>query len=462
MDGVWLILDSLSFNATPLSDGGPATMPNYHSLVEAKGVNFTQAYAPGPFSPSSHASFFTGKLPSETGMYEANPRFDGSIPTIGSVLSETHSTHLITTNHFLFQGLDEGFDYTDDIGRRYMVFQGASDPKDYTEMYNDDPRWKRCLDFVWDDGKPIRSMINGFNYITGSDQWIRPKSWGDEESFQYANTMCDMIRRRLSGEDPSFVVANFMDLHGPFGISDEALDRYFPETPHDELPIGERTRRDKLRGEKSYDPKKMYGLYKAAIWDFDRKFSSLVEELIADEIFVAVFADHGWYDTNTAYSDERLHVPLTLFTPDEPAREVDHTVSLMSLPRTTAEQLQGTDGGFSGPSLFNIDANQTAIAEIIHKPNDVYDKTTRIYVNRPVDTPDPNTLQHDIVLFRDEAKVQFIAGECETVRGPTNIVSDLVNRGEKLRSHQIKYADGTAEGYDDQTEKRLKRLGYLE
>jgi arylsulfatase A-like enzyme len=462
MNGIWLILDSLSYSATPFAAGGPDTMPNYSEIVDDHGINFTEAYAPGPFSPSSHASFFTGEHPSKTGMYEANPVFDGQLRTIGDVMSETHSTHLITTNQFLFQGLDEGFDHANDVGRRYMTFQDASDPKDYSAMYNDRSKWQRAVGFLTDSGKPIRSLINGLNYKFGGDQQILPESWGDEENFQYASTMCDMIRRRLSEPGDSFVVANFMDLHGPFDISEAAFERFFSDTPKSEVPIGERTRRDKLRGEKAYDPEMMYDLYKAAIWDFDRKFSPLVSELIDDDTFIAVLADHGWYDTNSAYSDERLHVPLTLFVPGEEAREVTQTVSLRSLPRTTTEVLQGTDGGFNKPSLLDVGTDQTAVAEVIHKPNDVYEKTRRIYVNRPIDNLTPKEIQHDIVLYEGDAKVTAIDGEIDDNRGSSEIISKLRMEAEKLHSTTIRHSADENQEYDKQTKERLQRLGYLE
>ncbi len=461
MDGVWLILDSLSYNATSLATGDIDTMPNYKELVKNHGVNFTQAYAPGPFSPSSHGSFFTGELPSTTGMYEAYPRFDGGTQTISEVMSKTHTTYLLTSNHFLFQGLDVDFDRTDDTGRQYMIFQEASDPSDFSSKYNDDPRWKRYLNLLLKDGKPFRSFVNGLNYKLGNDTNIKSKSWGDDKDFQYANSMCELIREQLDESGESFIVANFMDLHAPFDVSEEALERYFPNTPRDEIPIGVTSRRDKLREEKAYDSEKMYQLYRAAIWDFDRKFSSLVEELIADDTFVAVLADHGWYDTNTAYSDERLHVPLTLFAPDQPPREVPYSVSLRSLPRTTTEIMLNDNCGFAGPSLLDVESDQTAVTEIIHKPNDVYEKTHRVYVNRPSDDPDVSDIQYDCVLYHGDTKVRYVNDEFEPVRGDDESIDKLKQECEDLLSDGFRHPGDNIESYDTEAEERLKQLGYL-
>ena len=234
-----MILDSLSFTATPLAPDGPDTMPRFAEVVKQKGVNFNQAYAPGPFSPSSHASFFTGKLPSKTGMYEAYPKFNGHTQTIADSLSDSHTTHLLTSNHFLFQGLDAGFDNVNDLGRQYMIFDDAADPKDFSETYNDNSRGQRYLDFIRSEGKPVRSFVNGLSYKFGpAYSEIKPKSWGDKENFQYVGTMCDLIRRQLlSTPDDTFTVANFMDLHAPFDVSNEALRRFFPDTPRDAIPL---------------------------------------------------------------------------------------------------------------------------------------------------------------------------------------------------------------------------------
>ncbi|MFD1685884.1 sulfatase-like hydrolase/transferase [Halobellus litoreus] len=460
-NGVWLILDSLSYNSTPFASDGPDSMPRFQTLAEDEGVIFSEAYAPGPFSPSSHASFFTGELPSTTGMYEAYPFFNSDIPTIADFLSETHRTSLISVNHFLFQGLERGFDYVNDIGRTYMHFQNASDPKDYSKKYNSDPRLKRFVDFLRDDGKPFKSVVNGLKYRFGEKN-IKPKEWGDERDFQYADTMGEMILDQLSShKDDSFVVANFMDLHGPFDVSDEALNKFFSDTDRSEIPLGVVPRRDKLRGEKSYDPAKMYNLYKAAIWDLDRKFTSLVKDLIDNDIFVAVCADHGWYDTNSAYSDERLHIPVVLFSPEEENRRISHTVSLRQLPRTTAEVLLGDGGEFNGPSLLKTESDQVAVSEVVHKPNEIYEKTKRVYVNRPSQGAEPNEIQRDLVLFKGDAKVQFVDGSCDVIRGDSTIADELIEQGQNILDSPINYPDGDQIMYDERTEDRLKHLGYL-
>jgi hypothetical protein len=150
-----------------------------------------------------------------------------------------------------------------------------------------------------------------------------------------------------------------------------------------------------------------------------------------------------------------------MFTPDKESREVSHTVSLRQLPRTTTEVMLGKDKEFSGPSLLSVDSDQTAITEVIHKPNDIYWKTKRVYVNRPSQGAEADEIQRDCVLFKGGSKVQFVADECERVRGDADTLDELEERGQELLNEPLNYPDGPAPEYDKRTEERLKHLGYL-
>jgi len=48
MDCIWLIFDSLSYEATPFGDSGPDKMPRLEALASDSGVVFENAYLPGP------------------------------------------------------------------------------------------------------------------------------------------------------------------------------------------------------------------------------------------------------------------------------------------------------------------------------------------------------------------------------------------------------------------------------
>jgi len=285
-----------------------------------------------------------------------------------------------------------------------------------------------------------------------------PEELGDEQSFHYAGPINDVIRDRLSDAGDHFVVANYLDVHPPFNASEEALQRFAPDRSRSDFPIGVRPERHIENDEKSYDAERMRTLYRAAIWELDRKIAHLIEEMLADDTFVIVTSDHGIWNSDTAYSDNRLHVPLVLFEPSTPARRVSETVSLQSLPATTMSVLTGDTGSFSGQSLLEVDTDQTAVAEILHHPNEVWERTGRVDVTK---SPDPAaTPQRDLVLVRGEARAEYVAGEWRETSGAAKTVADLEQRGEEILETPVRGTDASEHAYDAATKERLEALGY--
>jgi arylsulfatase A-like enzyme len=461
MDVVWLIVDSLSFRATSFAPDGLDTTPQLQSFADDHGVVFMEAYAPGPLSPSSHASMFTSELPSVAGMHEAHPYYESDLPLVAERFQPTHRTSLLSLNMWLFQGLDGGFDEKRDFSRQYLLFRDATDPVNFFRKHDVEGSLpSRLWQFAMADGKLVRSLLNYLNYRRRDEELV-PDNWGDTEQYQYVSVINEEIRDTLAdaGED-HFLVANYMDIHPPFDASDEALERFAPGRDRSELPIGVSPERHIPNDEKSYDPDAMEELYRATVWDFDRKFTPLVRELVEDDTFIVVTSDHGIWNRDTAYDENRLHVPLVIFSPDEPARTVDHTVSLRSLPHTLVEAAFGPDAenGFSGRSLLAVDSDETAITEVIHHPNEVYRKTGRVDVTKSKN--DDRSPQRDLVLVEGDARVEYIDGEWTAGRGDDSVIDRLRTVGEGLLATDVEGGDGNIE-YDDVTEQRLEDLGYM-
>lgn len=459
MNIVWLIVDSLSFRATSFAENGPDTTPNLKSLADANGVTFTNAYAPGPLSPSSHASMFTGEHPSSAGMYEAHPYFDGEVPTIAEKLCPTHETHLLSLNMWLFQGLDRGFDQAKDFSRQYLLFREATDPLNYFRKYDPDgSTLRRLAAFAMADGRPVRSLLNYANYKRLNESLV-PEQWGDSENYQYADQINEQIRSILdTGEADNFIFANYMDIHPPFDASEKALERFAPDRSRAELPIGTSPERHITNDEKSYDPEEMESLYRAAVWDFDQKLGPVLEELLADDTMVVVTSDHGIWNRDTAYSENRLHVPLIIFAPDEPPRTVDQTVNLRSIPRTIMEYATSEDGGFDGESLLDVQTDQTSVTEVLHHPNEVYEKTGRVDVTKAKEAD--GEIQRDLVLIENGARVEFISGEWNEVSGDEETIAKLRTHGNDILSTPVQQGDSDID-YDTVTKERLEDLGYM-
>jgi membrane-anchored protein YejM (alkaline phosphatase superfamily) len=390
-------------------------------------------------------------------MYEAHPYVESPPPTIATELGSAFETFLITGNEWVFQGLDTDFDDTVDLGRQYLISHDALDPAKYFTINK--TRLTAFLKDAVSDDVLFDSLRNLLAYRTHSGYGIQSRDAGDAEEYQSATVQADHIRRWLQHRTHGFVFANFMDVHAPISVSDAALAR-FGDGDDEQLPVGQPSERHLPDDQKSYDVEMMERLYHAAVWDVDRKLTPLIEELVADDALVILTADHGRVDTKSAYSDQRLHVPLVVFDPDSPATTVEHTVSIRSIGTTILQHFGVDSSRFEGKSLLNVAEDQTCITEVIHHPNEVFEETQRVDITRLTDKPDAE-IQHDVVVRCGDVLAKQIgrefschppgSAECDRLR-------ELVN---ELRSHTV---SGTRPGgidYDPVTLRRLEELGYL-
>ena len=465
MDVAWLILDSLSFGATPFCEDGSDTMPKISSLAEESGVVFTKAYVPGPTSPSSHGSFFTGEPPSVTGMHEAFPYFESDIETIGEALSDTHKSMLISANPYIFNGLDRGFDITGDLREEdYMVFSDARDPAEFGDENDYGSKLVTYLKFLTESDNPLKSMINGIQYkrvMKKRRSSLPESSPRDRNKFQYANEMNVRIREFIQNTyEDTFVVANYMDIHPPLDASQEALERFSGQFSPNELPVG-------VRGQDVYEKysegnneitEKMYSLLKATIWDTDRKVGSLISHLLERDTFVVLTADHGiWFRRSSELDEERIHVPLIIFSPDDTHRTVDHTVNIQSLPKTTLSALnrhgeKEFEGEFEGRDLLDIDGSDVSVTEFIYTSDED---------GKPINPggSEIEEVNFDMAAVYDDDRLDYL---------DKNYVEKCSNENlEKLRDETESRLSNTPTSsekdieYDETVKQRLKDFGYM-
>jgi arylsulfatase A-like enzyme len=459
MDAIWIILDSVSFQATPFASEGPETMPRISSLAQRSGIVFTRAYAPGPTSPSSHSSFFTGYLPSETGMHEANPYFNSDLQTIGEAISS--ESYAISTNPFIFNGLCDGFDETDDLRNQdYLMFPSGSDPAQ-APAQSEHSSIERYLNFIKNSDSPVRSLINGVSYkmrqrTDGGD--LTKHNPHDENPYQYANTMNKRIREKMKKSTSAmFIIANYMDAHAPLDASHEAIKKFAPGKSKSDLPIG-------ISGQKVHSEVQsgnneigdsMYELYKAAIWDLDAKIAPLIEEFIERDSLVIVTADHGnWFRRSNELEDERIHVPLIIFAPEKRHQVIDKSVNLRSLPRTTMQVVEKKDGGFPGVNVLEVVEDRISITELIHDPDEPGSPVN------PHGEP-KQSIQYDIAAIKSNSRVNSISEETIVVRGDEKIISQLQKKIEELKQRDLLFKYNN-ESINSDVEGRLKKLGYLD
>jgi hypothetical protein len=451
MDCVWLVFDSLSMAATPFGgDDGPDTLERMGDLVSEEGVLFTNAYAPGPFSPSSHASFMTGRLPSQVGMNEASPHFDGNHRTIADVYSTSKQSTLISVNPFLFNGLNKRFGTENKLmSEEYLIFEGGTNPRTFEAKNKSLSRAERYWKFLFQENAPFRSFVNGiaFKLWHRLDKTViangRSDSGGD---YQQAEMINDRIESAVEQPGDSFVLANYMDVHPPFDATEESLGRFADDWDREEFPIG-----NSARDADTFDQRAMYDLYLSAVADLDKRVTPLIRSLVEDDVTVIVTSDHGPWFATEALSEGRLNVPLVIFDPEESARTVDHTVSLRALPHTTERLIHTGDSSFPGYDLLDVTTDRTVIAEHVHRDTS----------GRGPFTADDGTdteITHDIVVREGTDYVSRVNGHWES-SATEEITVNLREQAETVLSDGVT-SDG-AVTHGSEMKERLEDLGYI-
>jgi hypothetical protein len=392
-------------------------------------------------------------------MHEAFPYFESELLTIAEYL-DSYRSLLISANPYIFNGLDRGFDETNDLrAEEYLIFPEAQDPNDFpAEEY--DNRLRRYVAYVKESPKPLRSIINGIQYrrVTQNRRSSLPEmSLQDEQQFQYAGEMNARIETFLrETSDDAFIVANYMDTHPPFDASDDAIERFRGSFAAEELPIG-------VRGQDIYEEfrdgnrdaaERMHALKKATVWDTDRKISSLVESLLDQDTLVIVTADHGsWFRRETELDEERIHVPLVIFAPDESPRYIDHTVNIRSLPRTTLAALDRPEAEeFQGRDLLSIEEDGLSVTEFIHIANQK---------GKPINPGggDVEDVRFDVAAVRGGNRLNYIDGKYCLQRGNDENGS-LREEIENRLSNAPEIGEYDIE-YDETVKQRLEDFGYL-
>lgn len=460
MDAAWLVLDSVSWDATPFSEDGPATMPQLERLADEHATVFTDCYTSGTASPDSHSSFFTGRFPSQTGYHRGYYEYDGAYPTVADATDRTHESVLVTQNQYVL-GLGASFDTVVDVGgwAEYSPpFPEATNPDEESDLQQYGTL-RRYVEFAKRDGKPIRSLINGVSY--------KYNDIFNEESYIDVATeeINAEIREHDSGGDPRFVVANYMGAHPPFAPTGEAIRNFTEAERIESLPVGEEVPYRHSLESSQYDMADVRPLYYASIWDLDRNVAPLVRDLLERGTVVFVLADHG---TCVNYvdplSETRTHVPLLVFTPGGEGRRIPHTVNLRHIASTTTSLLNEHHPDvrlLPGRNLLETTADEVSITEYIH-------------YGRTGDPPASNTaiahateeLVYRVAARKGGARVDYSDHDdsYEVVRGDETTTDELEAAIDEHLREVVggERPDGNGSYDFDVDEDRLRHLGYLE
>jgi arylsulfatase A-like enzyme len=340
-----IVWDTVSAYDLSLHGYPRATSPNLDSWAR-RGVRFSRATAPAPWTYPSHSCFFTGRWPHQLNT-QWKFTFDAPDPTLAEYLAargyQTAGFSGNTPYCTYETGLDRGFIHFEDYPLTPRSFLGRTAAGSW------------LLSNVLDRDDPYAQKWNGYQ---------------SRDARGINGAFLDWLRRRRR-DRPFFAFLNAFDAHSP----------YLPPPGFSgQFGIAPRTSQD-FRFLREFLAADFYGgvmhvsatlrelamardCYDDSIAFLDDQLGRLLRELAAqgllDDTLVIVTSDHGeaWGDhglfshRNSVYLDE-VAVPLLILAPGAPpGRLVPAPVTLRDLPATVVDLLGLTDRSpFPGRSL---------------------------------------------------------------------------------------------------------------
>jgi arylsulfatase A-like enzyme len=325
-----IVLDTVRADRLSLYGYGRGTTSNLDRLA-ARGVVFSEARSPAPWTLPSHATLFTARWPHELGL-EDGRTLDSTWPTLAEHLANRgYATSGFVGNTYFcnsWYGLARGFLHYEDYYEENLLVS----PEEAL----------RCTAL----GRWLIRMV-GTSYLARPEAVHYPKD--------AARVRRDFLRWVDDHPDrPFFSFLNFIDAHDPYQTP-PGFDHHFglkPETVDDFNLIRSWNSRDKT----TLTPRELTLIndaYDDCLAYVDQQVGGILDDLERrgrlDETVVIITSDHGeqfgdrklFGHGNSLYRPE-LHVPLIIAAPGRiPAgRVVSQPVTLRDIPATVVDQLR--------------------------------------------------------------------------------------------------------------------------
>jgi len=459
--------------------------PGAFDTLKDEGVCFDQAITSAPWTLPSHASLFTGAMPSSHGVHAGHKRLDDRPTTLAEVLEcKDYETVAVSNNTWI----SEEFGFARGFETFYKTWQYVQSDTDLGRIARQEEgigKIKGVTRTLF-DGNPATNLANAiygqFFRKTEDDGAARTNKW---------------IKGWLTGRDdsrPFFLFVNYLEPHLEYRPLEEHAEKFLPENvtyqkamnvPQDAWGYiaGTVDLTDR-------DFEILRALYRAEISYLGEKIEEIIEMLRAageweDTLFI-VTSDHGenigehdLMDHQYALYDTLLHVPLFVQGGPFEDDKLNDLVQIVDIPPTILDVLDidapEAREQFQGIS-FHPDVDETreyAVAEYM-APQPSMDALEK----RVGDLPDHvhaynrslraiRTDQYKYICGSDGSQelydIQSDPDETSNIVDTHNdVVTELdTTLDEWLDSFERADSSGDVEMRED-TKQRLEDLGYLQ
>lgn len=382
---VFIVIDTLSAFHLPMYGYDRETAPFLEQLSD-DGRLFTYAYANAPWTVPSHASMFSGLLPTDHGATTKEQRF-----TSKSFISELdHTTIGISNNSLVCEelGYAEGFGKfhsgSNTIYLRSRPYRTTSFQKviETEEQGDYDSKKEKYIDFAKQlaYNRDPGSALEAFRYLlsdTNDGELV------NDSGAAATNTLA--LKELESVDEPFFLFINYMEPHErldpPPPIAKNWIEDYSSTyQTYIENVVKQDIDKDFWNQIDDATAHQIRGLYDAEIKYLDQKIEQLHEQITAqheDTVFI-ITSDHG---ENLGYFDMWGHqygiweplirVPLLVTGSGVPAEEVNTPFELRQLESLVKD-----------PDCFQNPFQHTIFAEY-HGSMHIYDSEQLDYTSLP-------------------------------------------------------------------------------
>lgn len=336
---VFIVMDTARADA--FQGNKKSATPNIDE-IRSKGVSYSQAFSVAPWTLPSHASLFTGLVPSKHGAHAGHKELTQEYRLLPEILREAgYQTVAVSNNTWISEefGFARGFD----IFRKN--WQYIQSDVDLGEAARTEEGWDKLRSVASQlfDGNPITNLANA---VYG--QFIRKRA-NDDGAKSTNEWVRDWLQEREKN-DPIFLFINYLEPHLEYKPPREYTKPLLPDNVSYEAAmqvnqdawsyIAGKTEMSDL------DFEILEALYQAEIAYLDKRIGELRSVLKDrgewDDTIIVVtgdhgenIGDHGFMDHQYSVYDTLLHVPLIIKGGEfGEGKTIDNLVQLTDLPLT--------------------------------------------------------------------------------------------------------------------------------
>jgi len=297
------------------------------------GRYYSNAWSTSHWTVPVHGSLFTGKYPSEIGVYAGAQSLDCEQKVLAERLTTkgyTTRAYSCNVNISSLYGFDRGFQEFELLGNHDLMHWHDPDLYDWSEFMREFPaehgrkRYLKALkECIFSDHSTIPSLLNGIKFKFDLNKKIfKNKDMG-------SNSVLKKINETDFGNQ-EFLFLNLMEAHAPYRIPKKYRDKDDYEKPENPLNSTENTNMEPVK--RRYDN---------AVEYLSDKYREIFNELKEEFEYIITISDHGellgehgFYEHAHGLYPELVNVPLSIYGPQTNTEENLKMVSLINIHQT--------------------------------------------------------------------------------------------------------------------------------